>query len=193
METYAYISTNDTYLYSDSEGTNGLFLLPETYYVLVLELGKNTCQVSYGADTDDFPAVVGYVKTEQLVFVDYIPVRPYALCTVSLTYVLEGAPLDGSLSTYRTKATYYGDYYVGSNAYCYVYAGKFGYVARPELTIERNHDYVEEKIEEPPVTEQAIPTTTIFILFALFTIVTLVFALKSGKRQKERNDWYEVT
>ncbi|MBO5525403.1 MAG: hypothetical protein J5993_01500 [Clostridia bacterium] len=191
-ETYAYISTNDVYLYADAQGENGLFLLPETYYVLVLDVGRDYCLVSYGADTEDYPALVGYVKSDLLTFVDYVPSRPYALCSFTLNYVLDGAPVDGSLSTYRVQATYYGDYFIGSTAYCYVYAGKFGYVARPDLTIERNTDFPAEEQPTEPSEQFSVPTAVVFVLFALFTVVTLCFALKSGKKQ-QTGDWYEVT
>lgn len=193
IATYAYVSTSDTYLYADPLGSNGLFLLPETYYVSVLETGKEYCLVSYGTDTEDYPAIVGYAKTEQLTFVDYIPQRPYALCSFTLTYTLEGAPVDGSLSSYKVQATYYGDYFVGSTAYCYVYAGKFGYVSRPQLTLERNTDFPSKEPPREEETTLSVPKTTVVILFGLFTVVTLVFALKSGKRQIKQTDWYEET
>lgn len=195
-ESYACILSERTYLYADQSEESGLFLIPNTYYVKVLEQGAEYSYVEYAADSGLYRAVRGYCKSEALTPVDFTPARPFVNLTVSLTYRLDGASslVGGDLALITVEAAYYGDYTVGSTQYCYVCAnGKFGYVPRPEISYEPNEDYLPEA---PPVSAENPDTPfSLYILIGalcLGLVLILLLSLRPAKKQSApRNDWYE--
>ncbi len=181
----------DAYLYALPNENRGLFLLPKTYYVKLVEYGTEYSKVEYGESTEQSKKVVGYAKTQNLVFVDYQPITPYLEVTFTLTYRLEDAEsTDPSFLTDITlSCRYYGDYKVGSKTYCYVLRGtQFGYVPKPiTLTYPENTEY-EEYLNSIQTSTPTTPTTPntdqekasplqIGILVTLCLLVPLLAAL----------------
>lgn len=141
-EKYACILTKDVFFYEREDENSGLFLLPYTYYVKILQKGMPYCYVQYLTDDSPFRAVYGYCKTAQLKFVDYVPARPYLYYTVEATYSLAEPSPGGNLSSLTLTYAYYGDYVIGSTVYHYVRLDeKTGYLPKTkELNYELNDD-----------------------------------------------------
>ncbi len=185
---YACILEENTFFYSAADERTGLFLLPKTYYVGVLEYGGEYCKVEYLYDDAQTKRLVGYAKTSLLTFVDYIPVRPYFSCSFELNYRIDEERLGSDFLTQITlSCTYYGDYKVGSKTYCYVLRGEsFGYVPKPaDLTFKENTEYEEylqtlSSESAQPVAkekEQSSSPVQIAILVALCLLVPVLAAL----------------
>lgn len=185
---YACILENDVYFYTSQNDKRGLFLLPKTYFVRVLEVQDDFCKVEYLYDDPYVKKLVGYTRTEQLAFVDYVPKRPYLYRLFDVRYSLDDALAgDEFLNQITITCAYYGDYIVGSETYCYVLRGDaFGYIPKPEnFTYEENPEYA-ENLE--PVTPDPNPNTggdansqsnpaQIAILVALCLLVPVLAAL----------------
>ena len=187
---YACILSNDVFFYATADGRRGLFLLPQSYYVRLLEYRSDYCKVEYQTDTSA-KRLVGYVATEKLTFVSYTPARPYLYYVFDLRYKIEDT--DQTDSNFLTEITvscvYYGDYVIGSERYCYVLRGEeFGYVPKPaSLSYEENEeyaDYVASLQPEPtppidvetPTSEQSSPAQ-VAILVAICLLVPILAAL----------------
>ena len=99
---YACILSDDVYFYTNTEGRRGLFLLPKSYYVRLIEYRPDYCKVEYQTD-DSAKRLVGYVATEKLTFVDYTPARPYLYYVFDLRYKIEDA--DQTDSAFLTEIT----------------------------------------------------------------------------------------
>ena len=143
---YACILDNDVYFYTAKNDKRGLFLLPKTYFVRILEVNDDFCKVEYLYDDPYVKKLVGYARTEKLSFVDYVPKRPYLYRLFDVRYSLDDALAgDEFLNQITITCAYYGDYLVGSETYCYVLRGDaFGYIPKPEdFTYEENPEYVE--------------------------------------------------
>lgn len=188
---YACILSDDVFFYANADGRKGLFLLPKSYYVRLLEYRSDYCKVDYQTD-DSAKRLVGYVATEKLTFVDYTPSRPYLYYVFDLHYKIEDT--DHVDSTFLTEITvscvYYGDYVIGSERYCYVLRGEeFGYVPKPaSLVYEDNEEYADyvasllpptepEADEEEVVTEGKSSPAQIAILVAICLLVPILAAL----------------
>ena len=185
---YACILYEDTFFYASADENSGLFLLPATYYVKLINYGKAYCHVEYLYDDTEVRKLVGYVKTDRLTFVDYIPNRPYFYHVFELHYRIDETPLDNSdfLNEITLTCAYYGDYKVGSKTYCYVLRGEnFGYVPKPTtLTVEPNHEYEEylaqqtnSSTADSAVTQPTSSPAQIAILIALCLLVPVLAAL----------------
>lgn len=172
---YAYIATDDVYLYASSNERSGLFLLPCTYYVKILDAQTEFTKVEYSLDGADTKKITGYCKTEQLTFVDYVPKQPYFFAYFDLTYRIAD---DGKNYPFLTEITvtcaYYGEYPIGSETYCYVLReDAFGYVPKPaDLTVPVNTEYAERF--ENPTNETPAPTPTDGDSLPPMQIVTVV-------------------
>lgn len=157
-ESYACVTEDNTYFYSDADEESGLFILPTTYYVKIISKSDDYCFVQYLENVADYKAVYGYCKTESLTDVDFIPARPYLYYTYSATYAVEGsyATEEGNFSTFTCECVYYGDYKNGTTVYRYVCInGEFGYIPKTcEITYPLNTDYL------PAEPDAASPTDT---------------------------------
>ncbi len=186
---YACILQADVFFYATPEESKGLFLLPESYYVKLIDYGAEYCKVAYLLDKDDFKSVIGYVKTTQLTFVPYIPKNPYFFHTFQLRYRIDGEGIADSsfLTEITADCTYYGDYKIGSKTYCYVLREEaFGYVPKPyDFPFVKNTEYEEylasqentSSDEEPPKTEPTSSPAQVAILVALCLLVPVLAAL----------------
>ena len=188
---YACILEENAFFYSAPDEQRGLFLLPPTYYVRVLDYGVEFCRVEYLYDDTDVKKLVGYAKTSSLTFVEYIPQRPYFYYVFEISYRIENGGLEDSafLNEITLNCTYYGDYLIGSKTYCYVLrGGSFGYVPKPAtLTIPRNTEHAEWlAAQTPPESEASTSPTSdkeasspaqIAILVALCLLVPVLAAL----------------
>ena len=185
---FACIQTDGVFFYATPNEQDGLFRLPPTYYVRLLDYTPTYCRVEYQTDGQRTKRLVGYVKTEKLTFVPYIPKHPYLQCVFEVEYKIDDSAqtAEGFLTQITMTCAYYGDYNVGSNTYCYVLReGEFGYIPKPNhLYIEENTEYAEYlQSLTPPPEESAEPkakTNTpaqIAILIALCLLVPLLAAL----------------
>ena len=187
---YACILTDSTFFYSAADEKRGMFLLPRTYYVRLLEYGNEYCRVEYLQDSEKTKRLVGYAKTNELTFVDYQPTRPYLYYLFEIKYRLDDSGVASSdfLTEIVLTCAYYGDYKIGSETYCYVLrGGTLGYVPKPaNLTIPKNTEYEEwvaqqtptDAPTEPPLQEQEESSPAqIAILIALCLLVPTLAAL----------------
>ncbi len=186
---YACIRSENVYLYSEENDKSGLFLLPYTYYVKVLNSGVKYCYVEYLSDGPNTRRITGYCKTSDLTFVDYIPSRPYLYCSFDVTYYIQDASPsikdDSFLSSITVACAYYGDYKVGSKNYCYVFReGTFGYIPRPaDLSYELNEEYEDHHSSGSDQQagnfgeKESMPPAQIAILVILCLLVPVVAAL----------------
>ncbi len=185
---YACILHEETYLNASPDETQGLFLLPVTYYVKLLDYGGEYCRVEYLYDDAQTKKIIGYVQTKFLTFVDYVPKRPYFHSTFELHYRIEDGLAASSdfLNEITLSCTYYGDYKIGSKLYCYVLRGEaFGYVPKPaNLVVPENTEYAEyltnqpteAPVETPIETKESSPAQ-IAILVTLCLLVPVLAAL----------------
>ena len=187
---YACILSDDVFFYSAADNRKGLFLLPQSYYVRLIEYRSDFCKVEYQRNESDAQRVVGYVKTEELTVVEYLPARPYLYYVFDVTYTIENAaPGDSSFLTEITvSCVYYGDYRVGSETYCYVLRGdEFGYIPKPfGLSFDKNTEYDDylasltpPTVEEPnlPSNENTPSPVQIAILIVICLLVPVLAAL----------------
>ncbi len=187
-ESYACVLTDEAFFYSSRDEKRGVFLLPKTYYVKILEADSEFCKVEYLYDDTYVQKLIGYAKTSDLTPVPYVPKRPYLYRLIDVHYTIGGAnvPSSGFLDQITVTCAYYGDYRIGSETYSYILRdGSFGYIPKPaDLTYDVNSEYAEwqeanaeqDKMEEPPKEEQSTPMQ-IAILIALCLLVPVLAAL----------------
>ncbi len=188
------VAVGDVWFYSSASEEAKLFLLPDTYYVRVLDEGETYCTVEYQADDAPYKKLLGYCRTDALTFVDFTPARPYLRKQITVEYTLPDAGGLGSEEFTGVERTfvYYGDRYEGAQLYLYVLSGDvFGYLpadAPPEY--ERNTDYLEQTSGEA---EESAPQGTnavqiVVIVLACVAAAAVAVILLRGKRppQKER-------
>ncbi len=191
--TYAVAAMEGTYFYKSPSENSGLFIIPHTYYVKILNLGDPFCAVEYHTDEYPYQRVSGYCKKEELTFVDFVPARPYLNKQISVRYTLpeqEFSPSgSGSLDSVTVNYAFYGEFPVGSTTYHYVYGnGAFGYVpAQEKISYELNTDFIKDTATEeaqPPATDsQEISGVTFLFLgaLALSALVVAFFVLRGKK------------
>ncbi len=186
--TYACVTQQSAYFYASKDLKRGLFVLPETYYVKVLETDADFCKIEYQTDSEYTQKLVGYARTDALAPVDYTPQTPYFDKLFETTYTIDGSiGGDGFLDEIRLTCAYYGDYEVGSATYCYVLrGGEFGYVPKPDgLTVPKNPEYAEwlaskepdAPVSAPPNEEEGASPAQIAIIIALCLLVPVLSAL----------------
>ncbi len=186
---YACVLQENSFFYSAPDENQGLFLLPVTYYVKLLDYGNEYCRIEYLYDDTQVKKVIGYAKTSALTFVDYLPQRPYFYYVFDLSYRIDETLIEDSsfLNEITISCAYYGDYKIGSKTYCYVLRGdSFGYVPRPaNLTVRKNTEYEEYLAQNAPssgsdsadeTSEPASPAQ-IAILIALCLLIPVLAAL----------------
>ena len=182
------LNTNSAYFYASRDENRGLFLLPESYFVKVLSVDSDYCRIEYLYDDTYAKKLTGYAKTNDLTFVDYTPQTPYLYHIFEVRYTIDDDFFenDDFLSQITVTCTYYGDYKIGSKTYCYVLRGdSFGYIPKPEtLVYERNLEYEEHLVTEPPAeefppnqTDTGMPPAQIALLIAICLLVPTLAAL----------------
>ncbi len=183
---FACILYEDCFFYSSPDEGSGLFLLPPTYYVKLLDYGEQYCRVEYLYDDAQVRRIVGFVKTAKLTFIEYLPRRPYFYCVFDLSYRIDEGLMESSdfLTEITLSCAYYGDYKIGSKTYCYVLRGdSFGYVPKPDdLVVRENTEYAEylASKEPPPASTESGSSSSpaqIAILVALCLLVPVLAAL----------------
>lgn len=199
---FACVLTDDCYFYAEKNETRGLFLLPKTYFVKIVERDGEFTQIEYLTDGENTKKVRGYAKTDLLTFVDFTPKNPYLYHTFDVRYVVDGStPIDSSfIGSITLRCTYYGDYTVGTNTYCYILRdGVFGYVPKPlDFSYAENTEYAEHLSSRPPPTSstlspnesEAMSPAQIAVLIALCLLVPTLAALilKPPKRLPYETD-----
>lgn len=181
---------SEAFFYSAPDERRGLFLLPKTYFVRLVEYGESYCKVEYLTDDTNTKKLTGYAKTETLTFVDFTPTRPYLYYFFDVRYRIDGTEEedDNFLTEITLTCAYYGDYTIGSETYCYVLRGdEFGYIPKAEtLSYEENTEYADylASLSEAPSTgnpqqkpEGSSSPAQIAILIALCLLVPVLAAL----------------
>ena len=185
---YACVLNDNTYFYSSRDTKRGVFVLPKTYYVTILEVSPDFCKIEYLYDDSKVQRLVGYAKTSELTFVDYVPERPYLYYLFDVSYRLDETLSNdsGFLNQITVTCAYYGDYPIGSETYCYVLRDdSFGYIPKPtNLSYSENTEYADRLSQS--VTAPADPSAPsengsspaqIAILVALCLLVPVLAAL----------------
>lgn len=148
-ERYAVAADPDVWFYESADESGRLFLLPHTYYVKVRAEGEVYTSVEYLVDETPYRKIYGYCRTDSLLFVDYVPERPYLKQEITVSYSNNGGASDslGSFDSYDRTFVYYGHRYEDSKLWYYVYSveeDKFGTVAaESELIFDYNTDYLD--------------------------------------------------
>lgn len=201
--TYACVLEDHTFFYAAKDEKQGLFLLPKTYFVKVLDSAPDYTKIEYLTDSASTKKLIGYAKTSALTFVDYVPQTPYLYLSFKVTYKLGDDLLDPSfLNELVVECTYYGDYTIGSKTYCYVLRGEeFGYILKPDdLSIAENPEYADRLQAQTPTpapenepTEEESDSASpaqIAILIALCLLVPVLAALilKSPRKPPYEED-----
>lgn len=209
---YACIVNSDTYLYATQSEEDGIFILPQSYYVKVLSKGNSFCYVQYLENVADFKSVFGYCKTDELLFVDYTPLRPFLYLTFDVKYNIDSSSdmfsTENILTSFSYKCVYYGDYIVGSARYSYVLVnGAYGYIPQTQpVSYEMNTDYLSyivsldppdadenpvgdtENTEDPNAQEKETDNRGIIVIcIAVLVIIAaaaLVIILKPGRKKQ---------
>lgn len=190
-ELYAVAAQNDVWFYAAENEESGLFILPYTYYVRVLNAGTAYCYVQYLDDAAPYKSIKGYCRTEDLTFVDFIPERPFLRRQITVTYRVTGGDFlmgNGSFDRMEKTFVYYGLSYSGTARFYYVYAdGVFDYVpAMQDVAYELNTDYLKEvsgsaEEKEPPKEGLSVLQIALICAAGLAAAVIAVFVLR-GKR-----------
>lgn len=187
---YACILSDDVFFYATADERRGLFLLPKTYFVKLIEYGTPYSKIEYQQDGEHTRRLVGYVRTERLTFVNFIPKTPYLQKIFDVRYRIDDEEIqdDSFLTQITVTCAYYGDYTVGSNTYCYVLRdGTFGYIPCPnDFSYAENTEY-QEYLDQlaaatPPPTQtetenQTFSPVQIAILIVLCLLVPILAAL----------------
>lgn len=190
---YACVTDENCYFYHTADLKNGVFILPQSYFVKIVEEQTSCYQIEYLTDGQNTRKIVGYCAKEKVSPVDYQPNNPYLYKYFDVTYQLDGTSGDDFLTQITVPCTYYGDYFVGTNAYCYVLRGEqFGYVPKPySFSYERNPEY--EANLPPPVNAETNLSTSpppyLFVVaLALLAPVAAFLLFKFSKRNLESSD-----
>lgn len=198
---YAVVAAEQVWFYEEADESTGLFYLPYTYCVKVLEEGSFFCRVQYGG-ADGLPALTGYCRKETLVSIDYAPEHPFLIQSVSLVYRLENpsaAGGNGSDVIERT-ALLYGYAPINSIYHWYVSLdGANFYVSEKSAPVYALTDYLPSaEPEPPPVTAEeetggisAVQIVVICVASAAAVAVAVFVARgkKTGQTAEERSDF----
>lgn len=194
---YAVAAAEGVWFYASPDEAGGLFLLPKSYYVKIIEAGELFSKAEYG-DGAQVPRISGYVKNGSVTPVSFTPERPFLDKKVTLTYTLSDA-FEGEFDALEKTFSYLGSTFRGTARYWYVYAeGKFGYVgADSEPIFELNVDYLTADVppETPPSEPEAaslsgvqIALVCIAVVAALAVSVFVFFARKSPRTVQDEGD-----
>ncbi len=200
-EVYAAVPDKDVWFYAGETESSRVFLLPRSYYVKVLAEGDPYCRVEYLVDEGPYKRITGYCRTEDLLFVDYIPARPYLMKQVTLSYSLPasgtGSIGGGSFSSVERTFVYYGQRYEGAKLYYYVLSeGTFDYIpAEEELVYEENTDYLDYLASretmggtaEPPAAGPNAAVIVAICVACAAAVAVAVFLIR-GKRTAPPDD-----
>ena len=190
---YARVIRGGVYLYEEADADTGLFELPESWFVRVTARLGEYCAVAYLEGVQGRTPVQGYCKTEELLFVAYVPETPYLFFDVDVTFTAGDPSLpDGFFTTYTVPAAYYGSFSFGSATYCYVELdGSFGYVpasACSTLDYPRNTEYTEQEAapaEEPPSKGGAVVGAVLACLLAAAALGIAVFLFRPARTRRK--------
>lgn len=152
-DAYACVLCDDAFFYANKDENQGLFLLPKSYFVKILQTETEFTKIEYQTDGEHFKTLTGYAKTSKLTPVDYVPKTPYLNLTFDVKYKLEDTSLGPSfLNELVITCAYYGDYKIGSKTYCYVLRDEtFGYVLKPTTLVHNeNPEYTDNLKSQTP-------------------------------------------
>ena len=188
------VRAEEVWLYAEENEESGLFLLPYTYYVRVVERGEPFSAVVYGTDEAPYRAVKGYCKTELLTFVGFVPKRPFLKLEVTVTYTVPGTSSEmgnGTFDEIERSFHYYGTSYLGTQRYFYVLSdGVFDYIpAARDVNYELNTDYLTDvsgPAEEPPAEEESSSALSgieiAALILGILAVAAIAFFVLRGRK-----------
>ncbi len=197
---FARISTSGVYLYSSPNENDGLFMLPQSYFVKITGETNDYYYVSYLTDELPYVKINGYCKKPEITRVSYTPDTPYLKYQTEITYTLSNELLDNPLSTYKTLAVYYGEFNFGTSVFYYVNLnGQFGYIpssncSKLDYPVNTEHTFSEN--ETPPKSElsstqnNAVRIVLICTL-SVFAIGAIYFLFKPQKAKNAPKPFYD--
>lgn len=182
--TYACIG-EDCYFYDTPTLTRGVFLLPETYFVKILEEQDAYYRIEYLTDTAFTRKIVGYCRKEKVSPVDFQPTNPYLYRSFDVKYQTGGETGDGFLTQITLSCAYYGDYRIGEQDYCYVLRGEeFGYVPKPDgFFYERNPEAAQTPSSPAKDDSASSPPYLLFLILALLAPAVAFLLFKSSSKK----------
>ena len=203
---YACILSDSTFFYSSADGRRGVFLLPKTYYVRLIEYGADFCKIEYLSDEGEYKKLTGYARTAELTFVDYVPKLPYLYYSFDVSYRIDDSELSDSsfLTEITVNCVYYGDFLIGSEAYCYVRRGDtFGYVPKPiTLAFSENTEYADylaaqaalSASDSEPASSSASEKSSSPVQIAILVVVCLLVPVLAALILKPpKRPFYDMT
>lgn len=197
---FARITTSGVYLYSSPDENDGLFTLPQSYFVKITGETDDYYYVSYLADEAPYIKISGYCKKSEITRVSFIPDTPYLKYQIEITYTLSNELPENPLSTYKTFAVYYGEFNFGTSVFYYVNLnGQFGYIpssncSKLDYPVNTEHTFSEN--ETPQQSEfsskqnNAIRIVLICVL-SVFAIGAIYFLFKPQKTKNAPKTFYD--
>lgn len=205
-ETYARVTRDGVYFYSTPASGAGLFVLPRTYFVKIVDTAGEYYRVRYLDSSGDGRALEGYCLADEIEPVGYTPETPYLVYSVTVTYRAGGdySLPDSSLSEYTVTADYYGEFDYGSSTCYYVRLnGQFGYVPADSCSVVDYPENTEHTVQETPSSDDgsaenensfgALNVVLICVL-AVAALGAIYFLFRPAKGKKEGSpSFYDET
>lgn len=209
---YARVLTDNAVIYEDQNLSEPLFTIPYSYYVKIEENLNGITKVSYGDSSNNYPKIVGFINSEELTIVDYIPTNPYYVIKVStdtadvlFNDVKQTSPY---FNVPKNEVMYYyGEIEYLDNLLCLVYySKKLGFIDKTCLnpfTITLNPDSIPTIDNDSEIDTQEKPTTSqnflvnenlrliIIIGISIISISVVYFLFKPQKNKisEEQNEF----
>ncbi len=180
---YARALSHEAYFCSEKERSSGLFAVPYSYCVQVLEEQEDGWyRVQYAEDSGLYKAVYGYVRAEDFTLLDEAPETSYLYMPVNVTYSQPPAGGLPAIDDVTVTAAFYGNYYSGGAGYSYVlYGDSFGYIGGA------TENYPTIEITPAPSPSPSRPSGAAVAVFVaigvLAALAAALFAL-SGRRRR---------
>ena len=200
--TYARITQSGIYIYSTPNENDGLFTVPQSYFVKIIGELDDFYYVSYLNDTAPFKEIKGYCKKSQVELVDYTPNTPFLEYKIKVTYSVGESIPNNPLSSYTLDAVYYGEFNFGTSVYYYVNInGEFGYVPQnsaSEVNYPINTERTPTQTQIPEnVTNKTSQNNAVRIVLicalSVFAIGAVYFLFKPQRIKTPPNPFYDET
>ncbi len=210
---YFKVLKSDTYIYQDETFQTKLFIVPYGYFVLGLQEYNGYYKVSYGDKDENYPVIIGYMKSECLTRYSKTPQKPYVVFTINSIYsdiLFNDCEKQNPYFNVpkNSTLTFFGEYKNENNEillYVY-YNSKLGYVDKNSIksfTVPNSTDVIETPPVEPDNSTEVNSNNefmknetlqiVIIVGISVITISVVYFLFKPTKNKVEpaKNTPYE--
>ncbi len=212
-ESYARILCIDAVVYQDANFTHPIFTLPYSYYVKIEGSTNNSTKILFGNGDGSCPQITGYVDTNKLTLVDYVPINPYPQIKVStdvsdvLFYDFEQNKPYFNVPMSEVMY-YYGEINNLDATLCYVYySKKLGYIDKSSLnpfSVPLHIDEIKingeggasdgENLDAKPTPSNAIGENLQIVIIVGISIISIsvvyfLFKPSKNKTDEEQNEF----